>query len=39
MLYFADKDNQNFDFIFRTIISKPNLNENSALVVETKNDI
>lgn len=39
MLYFGEKDENNFDFIFRTIISKPELNENSAIVVETKDDI
>jgi hypothetical protein len=38
MLYFGEKDEKNFDFVFRTIISKPELNENSALVVETKNE-
>lgn len=34
MLYFAEKDKDNFDFVFRTILSKPQLNENSALIVE-----
>lgn len=34
MLYFGEKDAENFDFIFRSILSKPELNENSAIVVD-----
>lgn len=38
MIYFGEKDSDHFDFIFRTIILKPELNEHSALVVETKDE-
>jgi len=34
MLYFGDKDIENFDFVFRSILSKLELNENSAIVVD-----
>jgi uncharacterized protein (UPF0216 family) len=34
MLYFAEKDKDNFDFVFRSVLSKPHLNENSAIVVD-----
>jgi len=34
MLYFAEKDKNNFDFVFRSVLSKPQLNENSAIVVD-----
>jgi hypothetical protein len=39
MIYLAEKKNDipNFDFIFRTILSKPLLNANSALIIEVDN--
>jgi len=36
MLYFGDKDEKEFDFILRTVISKPEPTENTALVVSFK---
>lgn len=38
MLYLCekDKDKDKFDFTFRTVISKPELGENSALVIEVE---
>jgi hypothetical protein len=33
MLYFGEKDNKNFSFIFRTVLSKPKLNQDSALII------
>jgi hypothetical protein len=32
--HFGNKDDKNFDFVFRTIISKPELNENSAITID-----
>ncbi len=37
MLYFGDKDKDNFDFVFRTVISKPKLMDCSAIVINVKN--
>ena len=37
MLYFGERDNEDFDFIFRTVISKPLINKNVATIISIKN--
>ena len=34
MLYFGEKDNEDFDFIFKTVISKPKLNKDGNLSID-----
>lgn len=37
MLYFSERDADNFDFVFRSIISKPELTKESAIIINVKN--
>ncbi len=37
MLYFGEKEKGFFDFIFKTVISKPELKEDSAIIIDVKN--
>jgi len=37
MLYFGEKDKDNFDFIFRTVTSKPELEEGAIMIINVKN--
>lgn len=39
MLYFAEKDAETFDFVFRSVISVPALNNKSALIVNIRDNI
>ncbi len=39
MLYLGEKDKDNFDFIFRTVISKPELDEGAGIVINVKNKL
>jgi len=34
MLYFSEKDTENFDFVFRSILSKPELNQDSGIIID-----
>jgi hypothetical protein len=37
MTSFGEKNDKEFDFVFRTILSKPELNQDSAIVIEAPN--
>jgi len=39
MLYFGEKDDKNFDFVFKSVISKPEFNKESAIIINVKNKI
>lgn len=37
MLYFGDKNTDNYDFVFRSVISKPEIVEGSAIIIDVRN--
>lgn len=39
MLYFGEKDKDDFDFIFRTVTSKPELDEGAVMIINVKNKL
>ena len=39
MIYFGEKNEKEFDFVFRTIISKPKLEDESVNVIKFKKDL
>ena len=39
MLHFGEEDAEHFDFVFRTIVSKPILNSVSAIIISVKSEL